>query len=72
MPANRQRSNPDTGGNAPVTVIVGDEELLVERAVAAVVGAGSAQADGIGQGPDVHDVRGADLAPLLRCSAVTV
>jgi DNA polymerase-3 subunit delta len=62
MPANRQRSNPQQGGHARVTVIVGEEELLVERAVTAVVAGGSAPADGNGAGPDVHDVRGADLA----------
>jgi DNA polymerase-3 subunit delta len=61
MPANRHRSNPPQGSHAPVTVIVGDEELLVERAVAAVAGRGSAPADGNGAGPDVHDVRAADL-----------
>jgi DNA polymerase III subunit delta len=62
MPANRQRPNSDQGGHAPVTVIVGDEELLVERAVAAVVGRGAAPADGNRVAPDVHDVRGADLS----------
>jgi DNA polymerase III subunit delta len=41
----------------PVTVIVGEEELLVERAVSAVL-AGSAAEDG----PDVHDVAAASLA----------
>jgi DNA polymerase-3 subunit delta len=45
-----------------VTVIVGDEELLVERAVAAVVGRGAAPADSNRVAPDVHDVRGADLS----------
>lgn len=44
-----------------MTVIVGDEELLVERAVAAVIGQDSASADVDGSGPDVHDVRAADL-----------
>jgi DNA polymerase-3 subunit delta len=47
-------------GPAPVTVIVGEEELLVERAVSSVL-AGVAAAVG-GACPDVHDVRGADLA----------
>lgn len=62
MSANRQRSNPDNSGlAAPVTVIVGEEELLVERVVAALVRGGSAPGDGTGPGPDVHDVRGADL-----------
>ena len=45
-----------------MTVIVGDEELLVERAVAAVVGRGAAPADGNRLAPDVHDVRGADMS----------
>jgi DNA polymerase III subunit delta len=48
------------GAGTAVTVIVGDEELLVERAVHAAVaeaGAGPAEA------PDVHDVRAADLRP---------
>jgi DNA polymerase III subunit delta len=45
---------------AAVTVIVGDEELLVERAVLAVVAeAGTDPADP----PSVHDVRAADLRP---------
>ena len=53
---------------APVTVIVGEEELLVERAVAAVVaqasGAVGAEAAGAAaDAPDVHDVRAADLRP---------
>jgi DNA polymerase-3 subunit delta len=45
---------------APVTVIVGEEELLVERAVSATLAGVAGQADGAG--PDVHVVRGADLA----------
>jgi DNA polymerase III subunit delta len=45
---------------AAVTVIVGDEELLVERAVhAAVAEAGAASAET----PDVHDVRAGGLRP---------
>ena len=62
---------------APVTVIVGDEELLVERAVLAVVASAAAAArapadageadDAAGAAPadlpDVHDVRAADLKP---------
>jgi len=62
MPANRQRSNPQLVSHARVTVIVGDEELLVERTVTAVIREGSAAADDNGAGPDLHDVRGADLA----------
>ncbi len=56
-------------GAAPVTVIVGDEELLVERAVLAVTAEAAArppadagEADPADQ-PDVHDVRAADLRP---------
>src|SRR6266700_32082 len=46
-------------GAAPLTVIVGEEDLLVERAVTAVVRHGAAQAAGEpGSAPDVHDVRG--------------
>jgi DNA polymerase III subunit delta len=50
---------------APVTVIVGEEELLVERAVAAVVAqaSGAAGTGTAGDAPDVHDVRAADLKP---------
>ena len=51
---------PASAAGAAVTVIVGDEELLVERAVHAVVAeAGAASAET----PDVHDVRAADLRP---------
>jgi len=50
---------------APVTVIVGEEELLVERAVRAVAAeampAAEAGADAGSAPPDVHDVRAADL-----------
>lgn len=61
MPANAKRAQPGGTGHAPVTVIVGEEELLVERAVAAVLTAGRPAAGSDG-GPDVHDVRGGDLA----------
>ena len=58
----RQAASAEQGaGPAPVTVIVGDEELLVERAVSGVLGGVPAAAGG-GAGADVHDVRGADLA----------
>ena len=57
-------------GVAPVTVIVGDEELLVERAVLAVAAEAAAAAGPPCAGetapadlPDVHDVRAADLKP---------
>lgn len=46
---------------APVTVIVGEEELLVERAVASA--ATAAQTAGAGSPADVHDVAAAALAP---------
>jgi len=49
---------------APVTVIVGDEELLVERAVSAAVAravAAGADADGTGGPADIHDVPAAGL-----------
>jgi DNA polymerase III subunit delta len=41
---------------AVVTLIVGEEELLVERAVKGVLTAAA------GNDPDVHDVRGGDLS----------
>jgi DNA polymerase III subunit delta len=51
---------------APVTAIVGDEELLVERAVSDLVAAaGDAAADPSAPAdpPDVHDVRAAEMRP---------
>ncbi len=45
---------------AGVTVIVGDEELLVERAVLAVMAEAGADSP---DPPDAHDVRAADLRP---------
>jgi DNA polymerase III subunit delta len=58
------------GPPAPVTVIVGDEELLVDRAVAAAVAEARAalrpdQVDDAsdGGGPDVHEVAAAGLTP---------
>ena len=68
MPANSTRSQHDAGGPAQVTVIVGEEELLVERAVTVVLARVSAPVSGAGQAgnagldADVHDVRAADLA----------
>src|SRR5215831_4783664 len=50
---------------SPLTVIVGEEELLVERAIAAALPASQAAADAAAApwaGTDVHDVSGADLA----------
>ena len=68
MPVRASRSPAASPPDAPaaVTVIVGEEELLVERAVASVLGpAGGRGADGHGSGgedsPDVHDVRAGDL-----------
>jgi DNA polymerase III subunit delta len=58
---------PDDRGPAiavPVTVIVGDEELLVERAVSAAVGratAAGSDGDGTGGPADIHDVPAAGL-----------
>jgi DNA polymerase-3 subunit delta len=57
-------SAPDGRGQAsapPVTLIVGEEELLVERAVSSVIAAAAqGQADG---GAEAHQVRAADLRP---------
>jgi len=57
-------------GAPPVTVVVGDEEFLVGRAVASVVAAASRGAASAGSGPqadagtpDIHDVRATDLGP---------
>ena len=74
--------SPPSGGSAlsdgqervaPVTVIVGEEELLVERAVRGVVagwvvaggaeGAGGSAGEAGRAAADVHDVRAADLKP---------
>ena len=52
----------------PVTVIVGSEELLVDRAVSGIVAAARQPGEpgesgwGAAGGPDVHDVQAADLA----------
>lgn len=68
MPARASRSPAVSAPEFPaaVTLIVGEEELLVERAIASVVGrAGTgsdAAAAGAGEGPDVHDVRAGDLS----------
>jgi len=69
MPAARSAAaSGDTRAVAPVTVIVGEEELLVERAVRAVVteAATSLSALSADAGPagsaNVHDVRAADLS----------
>ncbi len=57
---------PDRAGRSPVTLIVGEEELLVERAVAGLLAAaasGGQHAPVVAGGADVHDVTGAELAP---------
>ncbi len=66
-PATRPEQGPATIDVAAITLIVGEEELLVERAVAAAraaVAESSALADegSPEAGPDVHDVNAADLA----------
>lgn len=74
MAAESKRSRPSaasTAGSARVTVIVGEEELLVERAVAQAVaasrdalGAGGGTGDDTDTGgPDVHDVAAGSLSP---------
>ena len=52
-------------GPRSVTVVVGEEDLLVERAVSAIVAAagGSGAAAHSAEGTDVHDVAAADLSP---------
>src|SRR5215467_6409191 len=61
MPAQAPRAQQGPApGLAPVTLIVGEEELLVERAVAAARAA--VIADDPGPDPDVHDVVAANLA----------
>ncbi len=72
----RAEAGAATGERPLVTIIVGEEELLVERAVKAAVGGTSAAAsgfpdeDGAGTaaggsmaGADVHDVRASELTP---------
>jgi DNA polymerase-3 subunit delta len=57
----------DAARPAPVTMVVGEEDLLVERAVGAIVAAarapGEAARPGSAEGTDVHDVTAAGLAP---------
>jgi DNA polymerase-3 subunit delta len=52
-------ARPVTGRPDPVTVVVGEEELLVERAVGSVLARAAAAEDE----PDVHDVAAASLTP---------
>jgi DNA polymerase-3 subunit delta len=58
-------ASPDRPGPDPVTLIVGEEELLVERAVSAVLAnavQASSGASGADSSPDVHEVAAAGLA----------
>jgi DNA polymerase-3 subunit delta len=50
-------------GPAVVTLITGEEELLVERAVTSVLAAITASGGQNAPGPNVHDVKGTDLTP---------
>ena len=50
MAASAQRTEPAGGAPAPVTVVVGEEELLVERAVSAAVAQAIAAAGDVGDG----------------------
>jgi DNA polymerase-3 subunit delta len=69
--AQRPPSGAAAGDLAAVTMIVGEEELLVERAIGAVRAAarramatsGDSPGTGDWSGPDVHDVVAADLSP---------
>jgi DNA polymerase III subunit delta len=63
--AARGRAGTAAAGSSAVTVIVGEEELLVERAIAAVLASlapGQGDADGIDSAPDTHDVTAGDLS----------
>jgi DNA polymerase-3 subunit delta len=75
MAVRSQQVNADAapGEQSAVTIIVGEEELLVERAVKSVLAGTSAGASGAGSragvpaddpmaGADVHDVRASELA----------
>jgi DNA polymerase-3 subunit delta len=59
----RERDQPERDSPGSVTVIVGEEELLVERAVSAAVAAAKNAGDAgpDGAGPDLHDVAAAGL-----------
>jgi DNA polymerase III subunit delta len=48
---------------APVTVVVGEEEFLIDRAVRDLVTAGRAASQAAGQDADVHDREAAELGP---------
>jgi DNA polymerase-3 subunit delta len=64
MPSQPARARPDRPAEpVSVTVIVGEEELLLERAVTATLAAVTTGSAGDPDSkPDVHDVRAADLA----------
>jgi DNA polymerase III subunit delta len=57
--AARVAANPPVTGTAPVTIVVGEEEFLVDRAVRELIAAGQ----DAGLAGDVHDLDGAALGP---------
>jgi DNA polymerase III subunit delta len=57
--AARAAANPPVTGTAPVTIIIGEEEFLIDRAVRELVAA----AQDAGLAGDVHDLDGAALGP---------
>jgi DNA polymerase-3 subunit delta len=66
--ASGTRTEPGPGSVAPVTVVVGEEDLLVERAVSAIVAAVAGQSEPAAwqsgpaaDGPQVHDTAAAEL-----------
>jgi DNA polymerase-3 subunit delta len=61
--AARTAENPPDAGTAPVTVVVGEEEFLVDRAVRDLVTAARGAGGGAGHDADVHDREGAELGP---------
>jgi DNA polymerase III subunit delta len=73
MASGQGRADSATGAPAPVTVIVGDEELLVDRAVSAAVALasradGTGGADGAG-GPDAADGTAGESADVHHVAA---
>jgi DNA polymerase-3 subunit delta len=61
--AARTAENPPDVRTAPVTVVVGEEEFLVDRTVRDLVTAARGADGGAGHDPDVHDREGAELGP---------
>src|SRR5215470_14390742 len=57
--AARTAASPPATGTAPVTIVVGEEEFLIDRAVRDLI---TARQDA-GQAGDVHDLDGAALGP---------